>query len=67
MKYQPQWLEGIYRAFSAKRSNIQLAFGAIFPYDRCPAIGTRRALYLIASTWLACKPLIAVLLKGRTR
>jgi hypothetical protein len=57
-KYQPQWLQASYDALSKKMGNLQLAVGAKFEYDRCPAIRTEAILEHIAATWIACKPLI---------
>ena len=58
VKYQPEWLRATFRAFSRKRSNIQLVVGAEFPYSRCPVVATPRILDYIAATWLACAPLL---------
>ena len=59
-KLQPQWLQATYDVFSKKRSNIQLAVGAAFPYERCQVVKTPAMLDYIAASWLACKPLIDV-------
>jgi hypothetical protein len=58
VKRQPQWLEAVYEALSGRHSNLQFAVGAIFPYERCPAVNTPKILDHIASVWLACKPLV---------
>jgi hypothetical protein len=58
VKPQPQWLEAVYEALSHKRSNLQVAVGAIFPYGRCKAVNSREILDHVANTWLACRPLI---------
>lgn len=58
IKPQPQWLQSAFRAFSNKRSNFQIQFGAVFPYRTCPAIRKADSVELIADTWLCCKPLI---------
>lgn len=58
VKRQPQWLEAAYEALSKKHSNLQLAVGAIFPYEQCPAVHSAEILNQIAGVWLACKPLI---------
>lgn len=63
VKIQPQWLAATYEALSKKRSNLQLAVGASFPYLRCPATTRKEIIEHIASTWLACRPLLRVLLK----
>ena len=62
VKHQPQWIEAAYSAYANRRSNIEMAFGVSFPYDGCPALRQRReSLDLIAGAWLACKPLLEVL------
>jgi len=58
VKRQPQWLEASYEALSKRHSNLQLAVGAIFPYEQCPAVHTAEMLNHVARVWLACKPLI---------
>lgn len=61
---QPQWLKATYDALSKKRSNLQVAIGAIFPYRACPATKDRKIVDHTAHTWLACKPLLDVMLAG---
>jgi hypothetical protein len=58
VKRQPQWIEAVYQALSARHSNMQFAVGAIFPYQRCPVVNTPKILEHVAGVWLACKPLI---------
>lgn len=65
VRSQPEWLEATYKAFTSKRSNMQLGIGAIFPYRACSVVRTPRALDLFAKTWLACRPLLDVVL-GKT-
>jgi len=65
VKYQPQWLDVTYDAFTNKRSNLQLSVGAAFNYQYCKVQQTREILNYIANTWIACKPLIDVILKGK--
>lgn len=57
-KQQPQWLEAVYNVLSGRNSNLQLAVGAKFEYERCSEVNTREILNHIAKAWLACKPLI---------
>lgn len=64
VKQQPLWLESTYNALVKKRGNTQLGVGAIFPYATCPATQTPKILDHIASTWIACKPLITCI-KGK--
>ncbi len=58
VKQQPQWVEALYGVLAHKHSNIQVGFGASFPYDRCPAVRTAAILDHAVRVWLACKPLI---------
>lgn len=62
---QPQWLKATYDALSKKRSNLQVAVGAIFPYRTCPATKDQKIIDHVAQTWLACKPFLDVMLQGR--
>ena len=67
VKSQPEWLEATFRAWSKKRSNLQIGVGAVFPYT-CDVLRSRDALKYIAATRLACKPLLnAALGKQFTR
>ncbi len=61
VKSQPEWLEATFRAWSKKRSNLQIGVGAVFPYP-CKVLRSRDALKYIAATWLACRPLLKVAL-----
>lgn len=66
-KTQAEWLRSAYAAYGGKRANVQLAVGAIFPYDRCPVVHTPEAVNAIIAAWLGCKPLLDALLKGQRR
>jgi hypothetical protein len=58
-KAQPRWLSAAYGAFVHKKTtNYQIQMGVVFRYDRCPELRQTDALDLIASAWLACKPLV---------
>lgn len=61
IKHQQQWLDATYEALSKRNSNLQLAVGAIFPFDRCPEVRKPGILNYVADVWLACKPLIDTL------
>jgi hypothetical protein len=66
VKQQREWLHTAYEVIAKRRSNIQLAFGATFPYDRCPVVRTPEILDHIANVWLSCKPLLdAIKPKGK--
>ena len=64
VKKQPEWMEAAQRVVANKDSNLELQVGAIFPYDRCPAIQTPDALDHVASAWISCRPFIRWLLKA---
>jgi len=56
---QPRWLSAAYGSFVNKKgTNYQIQMGVIFRYDRCPELRQVNALDLVASAWLACKPLV---------
>jgi hypothetical protein len=58
-KAQPLWLTAAYGAFVDKAgSNYQIQMGAVLRYERCPELQGADALGLVASAWLACKPLV---------
>jgi hypothetical protein len=42
-----------------------MAVGATFPYRLCPATAKPEITDAIAGVWMACKPLLDVMLKGR--
>ena len=65
-KFQPEWLDATYHALASKNSNMQLAVGAKFFYDRCDVVRRPEILDHIASVWIACKPLLRrVVTKGK--
>jgi hypothetical protein len=64
VKTQSQWLAATYNALQHKKSNLQIAVGAIFPYKNCKAQKSQEILNYIANTWLACKPLLDVMIKN---
>jgi hypothetical protein len=58
-KAQPLWLSAAYGSFVNKKdTNYQIQMGVIFRYDRCPELRQTNAVDLVASAWLACKPLV---------
>ena len=64
VKVQQEWLKATYEALSKKRSNLQVAVGAIFPYRTCEVTRHPDMINFIANTWIACKPLLDVMLKA---
>lgn len=57
-KTQPEWLEAAYNALLRKNSNLQLAVGTKFIYERCPEVRKEEILNHISNAWISCKPLI---------
>jgi hypothetical protein len=56
--HQPEWLGAAYTALRNRHSNLQLQIGAIFPYQKCPAVQRASIEEAVAATWIACKPMI---------
>ncbi len=65
VKNQSQWLAATYAALAHKKSNLQVAVGAIFPYRNCKVQKSVAILDYVVNTWLACKPLLQVMLHNR--
>ncbi len=61
-KCQPQWLDAAISTFTNRRSNLQLGVGALFPYKHCRVLNTPKALDAFVASWIACKPLLDVVL-----
>lgn len=61
---QPEWLDAAFALLANRRSNIVFAAGAMFPYDRCESVGKPEALDDFAATWIACKPILDLVLRG---
>ncbi len=58
-KTQLRWLSAAYGSFVNKEhSNYQIQMGVLFRYERCPELRQADAIDLIATAWLACKPLV---------
>ena len=62
VKKQPQWLEAVFEALTAKRSNLQVAIGAALPYGD-KHMHSRDILDVIAGVWLGCKPWLDTILR----
>ena len=63
-KTQPQWMDAVYGCLAAKKSNFEIQIGATFPYRTCEAIRSADALNYVAGAWIACRPLIKLLVPG---
>jgi hypothetical protein len=60
-KTQPQWLDAVYGCLAKKKSNFQFQIGAHFPYRTCPTVRSVAILDRMAEAWIACRPVVAVL------
>jgi hypothetical protein len=47
------------------RGNYQMTVGLMLPHQRCPTLRGPRILDSIAQTWIACRPILDVILSGR--
>ncbi len=65
VKSQPQWLESVYAALQAKKSNLQVGIGALLPYGDS-ALRSREVLKVIAGVWLGCRPWIDAIVHSKT-
>jgi len=65
VKHQPQWIKATYESLSHKKSNLQVSFGAYFPYKYCKVHQSKIILTYIANIWIACKPLLDAMIKGK--
>lgn len=63
VKVQQEWLKATYDTLSRKNSNLQVAVGAIYPYRSCKMTKHPSIINYIANTWIACKPLLDVMLR----
>lgn len=64
VKYQPQWLSASYGLLTEKNSNITFALGGRMPYGECKKLKERGIVDSIVASWLACKPLIDVIMEA---
>ncbi len=62
-KTQPQWLDAVFGCLVNKKSNFQFQVGAYFPYRTCQSVRSVDILDRIAEAWIACYPLVAILVK----
>lgn len=63
VKLQPQWLSAMYSIMENKRSHMEFGVGVHFPYAYCKKVQSSSIVDSLARSWLACKPLIDVMLK----
>ncbi len=57
IKYQPEWVEGIYALLVRKKANIQLGFDVQFLYS-CESIRSTGAIDLFEEAWIAMSPIL---------
>lgn len=58
IKRQLEWIAAVFDLVKNKKSNIEMAIGAAFPYKTCEAIQKPDALDHVVAAWRACKPFI---------
>ena len=63
IKVQPQWLNAMYSLIESKKSHMEFGVGVNFPYEYCRKVKSPAIVDSLAASWLACKPLIDVMLK----
>jgi hypothetical protein len=64
VKTQEQWLKTSYDIFCSKKSNYQFQIGSITNYKRSTLIKDKKILGQIKGTWLACRPVLDVLVSS---
>ena len=57
VKYQPMWIESIYKILTSKKSNIQWGIEVRFPHS-AKVMQSRKALEVMADAWIAMKPVM---------
>lgn len=57
VKYQPEWMEAIYKVLTRKKSNVQCGIEVRFNY-KCKVVRSPDAVDLIADSWKAVGPLL---------
>lgn len=62
IKTQPEWLKISYEILCSKKSNLQLAIGIKFNYDKCKQIHTEEAIDLCTKAILCCKDFMRTLI-----
>lgn len=63
IKVQNQWLQALYSLIVEKHSNLEWAVGMAFPYEKCDKTRVSQILDALADSWVACKPILDVMLK----
>jgi len=59
VKLQEQWLKAAYEVFAGKQSNLQLAIGVQFSYERSTRVRDAGFASAVAEAWTALHPLVA--------
>ncbi len=65
VRYQPQWIGMAYDLMTKKRSNIEMAIGVRFSYDRCDVVKPPEILDHVEAVWLAFRPVINKMFKNQ--
>lgn len=67
VKVQDHWLRALYSLIVDKHSNLEWAVGMGFPNDKCARTRSPKIIDALAGSWLACKPVLDVLLSNRSQ
>lgn len=57
VKYQPEWIDSLFKILANKKSNLQIGVTARFDYA-CPRIRSPEAVDIFVESWLAMRPII---------
>jgi len=60
IKTQPEWLNVSYEIFCSKKSNLQLALGINFDYEKCEDIQTELAVDLCVKAIVCCQDFLKI-------
>jgi len=63
VKVQSEWLSAMQSLMTNKKSHMEFGLGVSFPYEYCKKVQSATILDSLAESWLACKPLIDVMME----
>jgi hypothetical protein len=61
IKSQEQWLRCTFDVLANRESNLQVDVGLMFPYDRSQAVRSPDFARLVAGSWCATAPVLALI------
>ncbi|WP_185235412.1 hypothetical protein [Teredinibacter franksiae] len=65
VKPQEAWLIAAYDTLCNKKSNYQIQIGAVIPFEDARCVPSKELLSLVKGIWLACRPLLDVVVEDR--